>query len=253
MHTMAEKENFVDVGDLTEFDKNSIIGEQFTGLVYLPAPSVPALPYPPQALSAVPLTHDEINVCKKFGVSRVVGRLASALRCYPYPTWCDQDRASVFSFDEMETMLTEDLASLPVATVFYASIMSDGGRCSLSLSKSSGAQMAALFDELPEESPFVISTAIDERANAMLVWTPGQAAQQTAIAPAGSDGTRMAGSHLAILPGVQRQECGPFNEGYVLMLGLQPWQAMKLALRDGQDFSLPCQGPIPNFSIHWRD
>jgi hypothetical protein len=131
--------------------------------------------------------------------------------------------------------------------------MSEGQQCSLSVTRRGGADLAVLFDEVPEEAPFVISTAIDARANAALVWTPGSAAQQKAVAPEKSDGSRMSGSHLAILPGVTRQECGPFNEGYVLMLGLEPWQAMKLALRDGTDFSLSCQGPTANFSIHWRD
>jgi len=254
MQKMSEKESVVEAGDLTQFQSNSIISPQFTGLIYLPAPANSGLPYPDDALSAVPVTKEEIDVCKRFGVSRVVGRLASALRCYPYPTWCDQDRASVFSADDIEIMLTEDLASLPVATVFYASVMSEGGQCSLSLTKSGGTNLAALFDEVPEESPLVISTAIDERANALLIWTPGTAAQQSAIALEKSDTTRMAGSHLAILPGVERHECGPFNEGYVLMLGSQQWQAMKLALRNGTDFALACpQGPLSSFNIHWRD
>jgi hypothetical protein len=146
-------------------------------------------------------------------------------------------------------MASEHLASLPVATAFYASVMCHELVCSLLVSFENSHTLADLFDEVPPLSPLVISTAIDPRANAALVWDPNQSGARSAVGPEASDASRLSGCHLAILPGLSKVECGYYLDGFVLMLGATDWQAMKDALRQDRGYTIECGGAFKQFLI----
>lgn len=66
-------------------------------------------------------------------------------------------------------------------------------------------KFSALLKESPDGVPLVLSTSIDKRANAFLVWSPGK---PCAVGPHGSDGSRMGGAYLQLVSGAEKNRGG---------------------------------------------
>ncbi len=55
------------------------------------------------------MTAEELAVFALTGPARVLARLAKRTEFYPYPTWCDRDRKSVFSQADVDAIKAEPL------------------------------------------------------------------------------------------------------------------------------------------------
>ena len=85
LHQFAVAGRSVDVGDITVFNGPGPLGSR--GLAYISAALLAGVDVPVAALTVIPLMGAEAEVAHRFGVARVIARLALHYRYYPCPPW----------------------------------------------------------------------------------------------------------------------------------------------------------------------
>lgn len=237
---LAKQNKIVKQGSITEFGPTAkaFLAPQFKGIIYLPAAEFTGVTMPARTLAAVPITSQELAVYHRTGPGRVAGRLTKQGRLYPYSTWCDRKRQTLFNDKDVAAISQDLLAQAAMANAFSVSVMASKGQCSLYLPEKAGTQLAASLNQAPKNVAIMLSTGVDPRANAHLVWTAPGNDRIDAVGPDGSDGTRISGSFLEIVPGVDRNECRQVEDGYMLMLTKNEWARFKQALSEHKEFAL---------------
>lgn len=237
VHALAKQDKLVHAGDYTELSTGDkgFISSQFIGAIYLPAKPIEGVSLPEGALAVMPITREEMDAYNIGGASRVSGRLSNQDKFYPYPTWCDRDRKSVFSPEDIKTMKAEPINEAPTASLFQAGVIAEGTQLSLALLPDARDSLADTLKKLPNDAPLKLELGVDPRANAFLIWTSGQA---QAVAPPKSDGSIMSGSYIELLPGVKKTEFARYGDGYVVMLTNEEWTKFKTAIYEKKDLSI---------------
>ncbi|MBP6745116.1 hypothetical protein KA344_07760 [bacterium] len=238
---LAKEGRIVHQGDYTRFGDggHEFIAPQFHGAIYLPAQSFPGVKVAQGTLAVIPLTTDELDAYEVGGPSRITGRLAHQSSYYPFPTWCDRTRASVFSAADVQAMKAEPVSHAPSESLYEAGVIEQGTRLSLSVPPKAQKRFADLVKSLPDETAVMLMLGVDPRANAFLVWGPGDA---KAVSPPGSDGSILSGAFVELLPGVSKNEFRRFGDGYVVMLTADAWSKLKTAVSGRIGFSLASTG-----------
>lgn len=94
---LPKQNQLITNGARTEFSPGeTFVAQQYCGLIYAKPQLFPSVPLPRGTVSGIAVTRDELSVYEKYGTTRVLARLAELTSFYPYPTWCDRDRKSVF-------------------------------------------------------------------------------------------------------------------------------------------------------------
>jgi hypothetical protein len=119
---------------------------------------------------------------------------------------------------------------------------------------SDARQLLSGVRALPASAPFALLTRPAPNANAILVWTPGQEGI-SGISPDGSDGSLLSGSSLMVVPGGQRDQIRPFEDGYSVRFSTESWEllsaslvaqrALALKMADGMRFELEWLAETP--------
>ncbi len=234
---LAKDEKLVQAGDYTELstDDKGFIAPQFIGAIYLPAKPLEGVSIPEGALAVIPITPEEMDAYKIGGASRVSGRLSNQDKFYPYPTWCDRSRKSVFSPEDIKTMKAEPINEAPTESLYTAGVSAEGTRLSLSMPSDARESLVEILKKLPDDAPLKIELGVDPRANAFLIWTSGE---PRAVAPPKSKGSIVSGSYIELLPGVKKTEFARYGDGYVVMLTSEEWTKFKSAIFEKKDRSI---------------
>ena len=111
----------------------------------------------------------------------------------------------------------------------------------LSIPPSERPELQEFLDKLPPTEPVALRTRPDSRANACLVWRPGQS-QLMAITPRNSDGSRKTGAFLAFVPEQTLNEVRNAEDGFFFFLTNNDWQRIRKALASGSDIFIPPSG-----------
>ena len=250
VHTLAKQNKLVEAGDRTELNPGAkgFIAPQFIGTIYLPVQPLESLNLPADGLIAMPITREELDAFNIGGASRVSARLSRQDKFYPYPVWCDRNRKSVFTQEEIKTMKSEPINEAPTANLYKAGVIADENQLSLALLPDACQRLGKILKGLPKDAPLKLNLGVDPRANAFLVWSPGQA---MAVAPPNSNGSIMSGSYLEILPGVKQSEFGGFGDGFVAMLTNDDWEKFRAAIDSKKDLKLTgtADGAYKEFAI----
>lgn len=250
IYALAKQGRIVHQGDSTLLGDggHEFIAPQFHGAIYLPAQSFPGVNVAQDTLAVIPLTKEELDVYEVGGPSRLTGRLSHQSSYYPFPTWCDRTRASVFSAADVKAMRAEPVSKAPRALLYDAGVIEQGTSLSLSVPPKAQKRFADLVKSLPNKTPLMLMLGVDPRANAFLVWGPGDA---RAVSPPGSDGSILSGSFVELLPGVSKNEFRRFGDGYVVMLTADAWNKLKTAAsgRIGISLSSSGGGDLNQFAI----
>lgn len=250
VHALAKQERLVHAGGFIELGagKKGFIAPQFIGAIYLPAKPLEGVSLPEGALAVIPITSEELDAYDIGGASRVSGRLSSQDKFYPYPTWCDRGRKSVFSPEDIKTMKAEPINEAPTESLYSAGIIAEGTQLSLAVPSDARDSLVELFKKLPNDAPLRLNMGVDPRANAFLIWTSGAA---QAVAPPKSDGSIMSGSYIELLPGVKKTEFARYGDGYVVMLTSDEWTKFKSAINEKKDLTITATtgGEFINFEV----
>lgn len=258
IYSLAKQGKLVHEGGYTRLGSGGkqFIAPQFNGAIYMPAQQFEGVKLSSGTspsmtsgtLAVLPVTSEELDVYDLAGPSRVTARLSSQSKFYPYPTWCDMSRVGGFSQKEFEAMKEEPVSKVPTAFLLEAGIMAEGTNLSLSVPSDAQKDITKIFNSLPKDAPIKLNLGVDPRANAFLVWSQEGA---RAVAPPGSDGSRMSGSYVEILPGTKKSEFALFRDGYVVMLTDDEFKKLKSSVVSGKDYAItdPTGDELKIFSI----
>lgn len=246
----TERAQPVDVGD----------SALFSGADFLPEKDIRGIGYiEPQGLlgvetgdaplmAAILLKGDEAQIAFDFGLTRVTALIGMKYRYYPCPIWSDLKREPLISLREMDKSLLGKIARVGVRGSYYE----ERNRICLSIPPSEGPELQEFLDKLPPTKPVALRTRPDSRANACLVWRPGQN-QMMAVTPRNSDGSRKTGAFLAFVPEQSVNEVRSAEDGFFFFVTNRDWQKIREALVSGSDAFVPPEGKDgASLSIDWE-
>jgi hypothetical protein len=229
---LARARKLVHAGGFTHFKERGLFGRKDSGLLYGSARAIPGVEMPDDALALILVDGAELSTAIDYGAYRVLSRIGARERCFPFPIWNALDRPSVVGAREHESVLGKVPRIRMPGVSFIAERQSV--RVLLSpLARSAGRSLSALSPG----APFALLIEPAASANAVYVWHPGQQEPAGVIAP-GSDGSRMTGSCLMIVPGGQQSQARPFEDGYSLLFSTASWSEISFALRDQRALAL---------------
>jgi hypothetical protein len=162
-------------------------------------------------------------------------------------TWSDLKREPVASLKEMEKSVFGRIVKAAV----HASYYEEKNHIFLSVQPSSRARLQEYLGKLPLTGALVLRTQPDPRANACLVWQPGQT-QPTVITPPNSNGSRKTGAFLAFVPEQDANRVQIVEDGFSVFLTNSAWQKIRDALLAGADVFVPPAGmSSASVSVEW--
>jgi hypothetical protein len=235
---LAKRGNDVRAGSSTRLGEGGevFIAKQFRGTIYLPVEKLEGVTLPKDALAVVPVTPEELDAWDIGGAARVAGKLSQQSQFYPYPTWCDRNRESVYSQGEMQVMKMEPVSQAPTAMIYGAGIIAEKDKLSMSVPQAVREDLNQKLKELPQDTPFRLNLSLDPRANAYYVWEVQKA---TAVAAKGSDASLMAGTFIVFMPGMEKPQIANYKDGFILMLSNEELNNLKESIYIGKDYALP--------------
>ena len=243
----AERGQTVDIGDSTLFGETGFLGHKdFRGIGYIAPEGFPGVETGRVPLLAgILLKEDEAQIAWDLGLTRVTALLGMKYHYYPCPTWSDLKRESVASRRAMDDDLLGKIAGVGVRANYYE----ERNHIFLSVSPSSQTRLEKLLRGLPPTQPLALRTQPDSRANACLVWHPGE---PMAITPPGSNGSRKTGAFLAFVPEQDANEVRMVEDGFSLFLTNSTWQKIREALLSGSDILIPSDAKAgTSISVEW--
>ena len=232
VHAWAQASTFLDEGGFTQFGERGLFQSANSGLLYAEARPLPGIHLPKRALAAVFVDALEMRTAVDFGTYRVLTRIGLQLRVFPFPTWGALDRPSAMTKRESQSGLAK-VRRLRAPDVTF--LVADSClRVTLPRDSSVSKGLAAL----PPSTAFVLLTRPSSEANAILVWKPGQE-ELGGISPDGSDGSRVSGSCLMVVPSATADAARQFEDGYSLFLSGESWALFSAAVIERRGLSLP--------------
>ncbi len=254
VYSFAERGQLAHVGQYSELAPPGLFGRgDLTGLVYA-APQFPSgLQTHARMMSAILLTASELEVCKRFGVTRMLAILGQAYSYYPCPPWADRERPSLASPDEMQakSILAKGIPLLRLPGAQFR--LENRFRLVLRLLETSWQHLPGVFKQLRSNGPLAFLTEPDPKAVACLIWKPGQIEVQAIAAP-DSGGSRVTGNFVMLCGEQAEDRLQMVEDGFLLWLTDATWDGLRQALETGQPFttSLAQIGAPPvAFALEW--
>jgi len=244
VHAWASEGNLVHAGGFTQFGERGLFGRAHSGLVYADARAIPGVRLPERALAAVLVDAQEIRAALDYGVYRVLTRIGLQLRLFPYPIWSDLERPGAMTPKETESLLTK-VARLRAPGVSF--VLED--ECLRVSIPSDTTELLRGLSSLPADAPFALLTRPAASANAILVWRPGLEGTN-AISADGTDGSRLSGSCLMVVPVGDRDQIRPIEDGYSVLFSKESWAVLATALLAQRPMSLNMADDM-RFQIEW--
>jgi len=230
----ALQRNLVDTGGVTRFGERGMFGRSGNGFVYVDAKPLRGVTMPGRALAAIAVDPAEVETALAHGVYRILARLGEGSGCFPFPTWSDLTRPSVASAREGESALSKISRTRAPGVHFLI----EDKRLRVRIPTAARGILGRGVAALAPGTPFALLTEPAANADAMLVWHPGQA-EPKAIYADGSEGARLTGGCLAVVPGGQKDEIRVMEDGYTLLLSDDTWGSLASALLGERLICLP--------------
>lgn len=245
---LAEKGRQVNEGDFTEFGAAGFLGcSDWRALLYIPAQPLVGVEMPSPLLAAILLTHEELEVLKNLGVTRVIAHLGRAYNYYPCPPWSERSRTSLVS---MSTMQESIVARVPRLRGSGIRVSQEANHIFLQLLPEAGEFLRSKLDQFPLNIVLALLTELDPTANACLVWQPGQVNPE-AIASPNSQGSRISGCFIAFVPQQAEDKGQVFEDGFIMLLTDTSWILIRQAIKSGNSIFVPATTNGLSFSLEW--
>lgn len=249
---LARQGRIVVPGQLTEFGPKGFLEPHLRAIIYTEAQPLDGVRIPDDALAAILIDGEELDVVKRCGAYRVLARLGQQHSLFPFPPWTDRDRDSVArGHDETRSVLHEIGSWVMLADV---SLVLDQQRLCLQIPRPSGPEVAAQLEQFPPDVAFSIILQPAYNAHAWLLWLPGQT-ETAAITGPNPSASPLAGGFLAIVPSVDvAEQVLLIEDGFSLVLRADTWATCKRAIASGAPFTLPAAEPGGlSFELAWID
>ena len=247
---LSEKGQLVDVGGRSLFSEAGFQGNKdIRGIGYMePRGFLGVETGGVPLLAAILLMGDEAQIAWDVGLTRVTALIGMKYRFYPCPTWSELKREAVASLHDMDKSRLGRITRIGIRGSYYE----EQNHIFLSIFPSSGSRIREFLCQRPPTEGLALCTEPDYRANACLVWRPGQD-QPMAITPPGSNGSRKTGAFLAFVPKQEANEVQMVEDGFFFLLTDTDWQKIREALVSGSDIFIPPGGRDgASISIEWE-
>lgn len=248
----AEQGNFVTEGDVTEFGESGFIDQRFRAMAYLRPLGIAGLEAPGSMLSCVLLTDDELEIARRYGLTRTLALLGYSFSHFPCPPWVDRDRKSVVTDQVKQDMEKGILAKVPNFAIPGVRVQLSGTTLSLKCPVGLHEGLNELLKQIPEEAPLIVSTELDPDANALLVWQPTMENGPSAITPPGSDGSKVCGCSILIFPEQDESNAQVVEDSFLLSLATPDWLKLRKALMSGEGEQVVTNAG-GNIAIEWYE
>ena len=245
VHRVAGQGQLVDVGELTLFGGLGPGGAQ--GVAYIHPEPLPGVEIPLSSLAVIPLMGAEAQLARDFGLARVMARLAAHYRFYPCPVWWERGRTAIAAVLGDDTSL---LAQMPRVHIRGVSARMEGSTVRLSVHPAAREGLQRTLAAAPRDVAFALMIEPDVEADGMFVWRPGEDALSAAT-PEGSRGERLSLAFVGFAVGVDDVGGRVMEDGAMLMLTAEAWQALCAALDAGEPFTVPPTVGNVGLQLHW--
>lgn len=246
----TERGQLFDVGDSALFRGDEFLSEKdIRGIGYVePQGLLGVETGDTPLLAAILLKGDEAQIAWDFGLTRITALIGMEYRHYPCPIWSDLKRRPLITLRDMDQSFLGKISRIGVRASYYE----EQNQIYLSIPPSERPELQEFLAKLPPTEPVALRTRPHIRANACLVWRPGQN-QMIAITPRDSDGSRKTGAFLAFVPEQSVNEVRHAEDGFFFFLTNNDWQRIREALKSGSDVFIPPGGKDKaSLSIDWR-
>lgn len=237
------------LGEVGDFGGRSVLETEMVGALVLPSEKLPGVPSTAACVSLVPLFQTELDVADLAGPSRIMGGLAHQVRYYPCPIWCDRDRSSVFTADDLKKMKDDPLFRSRLYQT-DASFVNAEGVGILTLTPRLASEILPSLEAHADE-PHRLALRVDPTADAFLIWSKGENLE--AVNPHGSKGSRVSTQHICLVPGQKKNEAHLLGDGCVLFLTQDDYKRLLKAVRKRAPLTLALSGEdLSTFNLVWR-
>lgn len=248
----ALEQNVFMEGDITEFGDGGFLDPKFKALAYVRPLGLYGPEDTDNMLNCILLTEDELEIAKKFGLTRVVSLLGHSYNHYPCPPWVDLGRNSTVNEKLSNEMDESILAKVPFMNIPHIRVCLCVDKLKIFCRKGTHEYIREFLKQLPVQAPFTIGCDIDPAANAMLVWQATMENGPSAITPPGSDGTRVAGCSLLVFPEQDATNAQVIEDSFLLSLKTEDWEKLRNALMTGKEASVGAQ-PGGKIEVEWYE
>ncbi len=248
----ADQGSFVGEGDVTEFGDSGFIDTKFRAMAYLRPLGIAGIEEPGSILSCVLLTEDELQIARRFGLTRVLALLGYTFSHFPCPPWVDRHRNSVITDEMKEGMDKSILSKVPQFAIPGVRVQLAGTTLSIRCPIGLHEGLNELLKQIPDEAPLVVSTELDPDANALLVWQATMENGPSAITPPGSDGSKVCGCSVLIFPEQDESNAQVVEDSFLLSLTTPDWIKLRAGLMNGEEVKVvtPAGGTI---AVEWYE
>lgn len=246
IHEHAEAGERIGAGAAIELGDAMFLGHH---VLYVTAPPLPGVALPSPCLTALLITGDELRAVRTFGAARVLARMGQASSHFPFPPWSDRRRRGLALARTFEASV---LSKLPRASSQNLHVGVTGHRITLGALRAEQPLWRDRLASVPDDAPLALLTAIDPDADGCLTWVPGQSGPE-ALLPPGSAGARVCGCFLVIVADQPANGGKILEDGFAMELTGAAWQALRRALSEGSELSIPATGGGMSFALTWRE
>ncbi len=209
-----------------------------SGLIFVPAEMFDGVDVPFEALAAVLIKGDEVEVMAKSSAIRIASMLAAESLYYPCPPWSDLSRKPVVSKKQFEKSILSRVAHLrvPGLTVRRAGT-GELGLVSLRVEGAAAPDLGSLFAGFPAKGAVALLTNPDIDATMRYSWMP--AAGKTGVIYA-ELGSLISGSFVILLFGEGLEDWEKvIEDGISLSLCPESWEKLKTSIISYQPARIP--------------
>jgi|GEM_PF-1031676 len=243
--SLAGSGRVVGPGDFTELGPTGFINESIRGLLYATTRCAVDPSVPPDVLVATLVTYDEVQLAKVAGVHRVLSRLGKRFSCYPFPLFSSFNRPEVVFPGDAESLV----ANVTSTTCSAAHVLVDDNTIRLQVLRGQGDALSYLIKSAPTGQVFALRLNPSSKANASLVWEPGQTAP-SAISRPDIQTANTAAGFLMLGAGVEDAVIDVVEDGASFLCSEADFAAMVRAIGDEQPWQLDRPGGR-GFLLEW--
>lgn len=245
------RQEYIDIGSISDFGESGFLTSRFCGAAYVRSQSMGDWFPPQESLATVLLTEDELKATQIAGLTRVLALLGKSYLHYPCPVWNDLEREPVVTPESLQSMADSFISQMPRILVRDTGVSAADKVIDLQLPLSARHYFKQLVD-LDKESPLLVLTDFDERADAVLVYQTDKKASPLAISAPGTKGSRIAGSFICFAPAQSNDHGMIIEDGFAVSLRAESWEELRASLVNGSPFYLSRQEDGYDFRLSWH-
>jgi hypothetical protein len=199
------------------------------GLIYIPAEMFDGVDVPFEALAAVLIKGDEVEVMIKSSALRIASMLGAEYKYYPCPPWSDPSRKAVVSMRQFgKSILNRVTVNQAPGLRVSHSALGGSSMIFLNVEGSAAARLGSLVAKLPDKGIIALMTDPEPSATMRYAWLP--AVGKTGLIFA-EQGLYVSGCFALFIYGEEMKEGGgKFEDGISMILSPASWNKLKASL-----------------------